>query len=82
MMQSDLAFFLAAAAVLILLVVVSRWLCCGSKAAAATKLPRAQRDPKLFAGLTRKPDCSACEQAAGLPPLWSAKLSRPSPHLR
>ena len=31
---------------------------------------RATRDPKPFAGLTRKPDCPACEQGAGALPRY------------
>ena len=68
MMQSNLASFLVAAVVLILLVVLTCWLWRGGKAApapAATRTPRARRDPKPFAGLTRRPDCPACEQGAG-----------------
>jgi hypothetical protein len=66
MMPSDLAFSLVAAVVLMLLVALSRWRWRGGKAVpAATKLPRAQRDPTPFAGLTQKPDCPACEQEVG-----------------
>jgi IS1 family transposase len=80
MMQSDLAFSLVAAVVLILLVALSRWLWRGGKAVpAATKLPRAQRAPKPFAGLTQKPDCPACEQEAGGHPL--AAPSAPPPRM-
>jgi hypothetical protein len=69
MMQSDLAFSLVVGVVLILLVVLSRWLCRGGKTApTATKTPRVKRGPKPFAGLTRKPDCPACEQEAGFHP--------------
>src|SRR5512132_1903518 len=69
MMQSDLAFSLVVDVVLILLVVLSHWLWRGGKAtAAATKPPRAKRAPKPFAGLTRRPDCPACEQGAGAHP--------------
>jgi hypothetical protein len=79
MMQSDLAFSLVAAVVLMLLVALSRWLWRGGKAVpAATKLPRAQRDPKPFAGLTQKPDCPACEQEAGVH-LWRRRPARPHP---
>src|SRR5215471_10274987 len=68
MMQPDLAFYLVTSVVLILLVVLTCWLWRGGKAApapAATRTPRATRDPKPFAGLTRKPWCEACEQGAG-----------------
>ena len=78
MMQSDLAFSLVAAVVLILLVALSRWLWRGGKAvSAATKLPRAKHDPKPFAGLTRKPDCPACEQEAGVHPSAAAPSAPP-----
>jgi IS1 family transposase len=76
MMRSDLAFSLIVGVVLILLVVLTRWLWRGGKAApAATDMPRARRDAKPFAGLTRKPECELCEQqgrsyprAPGAPP--------------
>jgi hypothetical protein len=62
-MQPDLPCSLVTGVVLILLVVLTRWLWRGGKAApAATKTPRARRDPKPFAGLTRKPDCELCAQ--------------------
>jgi IS1 family transposase/transposase-like protein len=69
MMRSDLAFSLVVGAILILLVVLSRQLCRGGKATpVAAKPPRATRDPKPFAGFTRKPDCPICEQdVASLP---------------
>jgi transposase-like protein/IS1 family transposase len=80
MMQSDLALSLVADVVLILLVVLSHWLWrSGKAAAAATKTPRAKRDPKPFAGLIRKPDCPACAQEAGLHP--SAAPSAPPPRM-
>ena len=64
-MQSDLACFLVAAVLFLLLVVVSRWLGRAGKASpAAVKPPRAKRASKLFAGLTHRPDCEACEQQA------------------
>src|SRR5688572_14080440 len=76
MMQPDLAFSLIMGVVLLLLVVLTRWLWRGGRAApAATNTPRASRDPKPFAGLTRKPECELCEQqgrshprAPGAPP--------------
>jgi len=75
-MQPDLPFSLVTDVVLILLVVLTRWLWRGGKAApAATNTPRAKRDPKPFAGLTRKPECALCAQqvrsqpqAPGAPP--------------
>ena len=36
---------------------------------------RHSREPKPFAGLTRKPDCSACEQEAGVQPSASAPVN-------
>jgi transposase-like protein len=78
MMLSDLAFYLVVGAALMLLVVLSRWRCRGSKATAVvTKPPRAKRDPKPFAGPTRKPDCPVCEQAAGVQPSASAPNAPP-----
>jgi len=78
MMPSDLAFSLVAAVVLMLSVALSRWLWRGGKAApAATKLPRAQRAPKPFAGLTQKPDCPTCEQEAGGHPSAAAPSAPP-----
>jgi len=50
-----------------LLVALSRRRCrSGKTTPAATQPPRATRDPKPFAGFTRKPDCSACEQEAAM----------------
>jgi IS1 family transposase/transposase-like protein len=64
--------------VLILLVVLSRRLCrSGTATPAATKPPRATREPKPFAGFTRKPDCPACEQEARLQPSASAPNAPP-----
>jgi transposase-like protein len=80
MMPSDLAFSLVVDVVLILLVVLSHWLWRGGKAtAAATTPPRAKRAPKPFAGLTRRPDCPACEQGAGAHP--SAAPGAPPPRM-
>ena len=68
-MRSDPIVALIVGVVLIVLVVLSRRLCRrGKRTPAATKPPRATREPKPFAGLTRKPDCPACEQEAGLQP--------------
>jgi transposase-like protein/IS1 family transposase len=78
MMPSDLAFSLVTAVVLMLLVALSHWLWRGGKAVpAATKLPRAQRAPKPFAGLTQKPDCPACEQEARVHPSAAAPSAPP-----
>ena len=65
MMRSDLACALVVGVVLMLLVILSRRLSRGSKATpVAVKPPRTTRDPKPFAGFTRKPECPACEQEA------------------
>ena len=67
LMRSDPLCALVVGVVLMLLVVVSRRRCrSGKSISAATKPPRATHDPKPFAGFTRKPDCPACEQEAGL----------------
>ena len=76
MMRSDLAFYSFASILLILLYLWLRQLWRGGKTAPAVpKPPRLKRNPKSFAGLTRKPDCEACEQgvvshpqAPGAPP--------------
>jgi hypothetical protein len=69
MMRSDLACALVVGVLLMLLVVLSRRLCRGGTTTpVATKPPRAIRDPKPFAGFTRKPDCPICEQDAASPP--------------
>jgi hypothetical protein len=81
MMRSDLVFTLVVGVVLILLVALSRRLYRGDKATSVvTKPPRAKRDPKPFAGLTRKPDCPVCEQEAGVQPSSSAP-NAPPPHM-
>ena len=78
MMPSDLAFSLVVAVILMLLVALSRWLWRGGKAVpAAVKPPRATREPKPFAGFTRKPDCPVCEQEAGVQPSASAPHAPP-----
>jgi hypothetical protein len=69
MMPSDLALALVVSVVLMLLVVLSRRLYRGGQATPlAAKSPRAKRDPKPFAGFTRKPVCPACEQDAASHP--------------
>jgi hypothetical protein len=78
MRRSDLVFALVVGVLLILLVILSRWLCHGGKATpAVAKLPRAKRDPKPFSGLTRTPDCPACEQEAEGQPSASAPHAPP-----
>jgi hypothetical protein len=79
MMRSDLAFSLVVGVLLMLLVVLSRRLCrSGKTTPAATKPPRAKRDPKPFAGLTCKPDCPVCKQKAEAYPSAAAPNA---PHL-
>src|SRR5262245_52963863 len=69
MMRSDLVFALVVGVALILLVILSRRLSRGDKVTpVVTQPPRAKRDPKPFAGLTRQPDCPACEQGSGVHP--------------
>jgi hypothetical protein len=78
MMRSNLVCALVVGVVFILLVVLSRWRCRGAQATpVVTKPSRAKRDPKPFAGLTRKPDCPACEQEAGGQPSASAPNTPP-----
>jgi IS1 family transposase/transposase-like protein len=78
MMRSDLAFALVVGVLLMLLVILSRRLCrSGQTTPAATKPPRAKRDPKPFAGLTRKPECPVCEHDAGGEPSASAPHAPP-----
>jgi transposase-like protein len=77
-MRSDPIFAFAVGVVLIVLVVFSHWLGHRGKATpAATKPPRATREPKPFAGFTRKPECPACEQETGLQPSASAPHAPP-----
>lgn len=70
-MRSDLALYLVAIVLLILPILLSRWLWRGGKTApAATKPTRIKREPKPFAGWTRKPECALCEPGvAGHPPM-------------
>ena len=75
-MRSDLAFYLVAGVLLILLLILLRCLWrMGKTAPVAPKPARAKRDPKPFAGYTRKPECELCNpgmdshpQAPGAPP--------------
>ena len=78
MMRSDPLCALVVGIVLMLLVVWSRRLCRrGTSIPAATKLPKATRDPKPFAGLTHKPACPACEQEAEMQPSAAAPPAPP-----
>jgi IS1 family transposase len=75
-MRSDLGFYPFACVLFILLcLLLCRLWRCGKTTPSVRKPPRPKRDPKSFAGLTRKPDCEACEQqirsqppAPGVPP--------------
>jgi hypothetical protein len=78
MMRSDLACALVVGVFFWLLVVLACRLCRGGQATpAGTTLPRALRDPKPFAGLTRKPACPACAQEAGMPSSAAAPHASP-----
>src|SRR5262245_61893952 len=78
MMRCDPICALVVGVVLMLLVVLARRRCrSGKSLPAATKPPRATREPKPFAGFTRKPDCPACAQEAGLQPSASAPNAPP-----
>jgi IS1 family transposase len=76
MMRSDLAFYVFAGVFLGFLFLLFLWLGRGVQAIRPTsRPPRPKRDPKPFAGLTRKPHCALCEQqvrsqpqAPGTPP--------------
>lgn len=61
MMRSDLVLYLLTGVSLILLVLLTHWPWHRSKTATATTTPRSKREPKPFAGHTRKPDCELCE---------------------
>src|SRR5919205_1202207 len=77
-MRSDPRCALVVGIVLMLLVALSRQLCrSGKSTPAATKPPRATREPQPFAGLTRKPDCPLCELEAGVQPSASAPHAPP-----
>jgi hypothetical protein len=78
MRRSDPLCALIVGVVLIVGLVLSRRLRRrGKSTPTATKPPRATRAPKPFAGLTRKSECPACEQAAGLQPAVSAPHAPP-----
>jgi IS1 family transposase len=80
-MRFDPICALVVGVVLVLLVVLSRRLCRSGKATpAVTKPPSATRDPKPFAGFTRKPECPACEQEAGVQ-LSAAAPNAPPPRM-
>jgi IS1 family transposase/transposase-like protein len=80
MMRSDLAVYPFVCVLLILLMLVFRQLWQSIKATpAALKPPRPKRDPKPFAGFTRKPECAACEQGGGA---HSRVSGAPPPRMR
>ena len=60
-MRSDLTLYLVTGIFLILLVVLTHWCWSRSKMALTTPKPtRRKREPKPFAGYTRKPECELC----------------------
>jgi hypothetical protein len=62
-MPSNLDFYPFTGVVLILLALLFYRVWQGGRSApAGLKLPRRKPEPKLFGGLTRKPDCEACAQ--------------------
>jgi IS1 family transposase len=63
-MLSDLGFYPFAGVLFILLLclLLCRLWRCGNTTPSVRKPPRPKREPKPFAGLTRKPGCEACEQ--------------------
>ena len=76
MMQSDQTVYLIAGGLLILLVFLRlRPWSDGKTTAATPKPPRAKREPKLFAGYTRKPECELCEQGVAPQPPMPGSLT-------
>ena len=64
-MRFDLTFSpFAYVLVMLLALLFCRFWPSGTSAPAGAKPPKRQRERKPFAGLTRKPDCEACEQQA------------------
>lgn len=65
MIRSDLAFYLVTSVWLVLLVFLTRlcWRRC-QIGPATPKPTRCKREPKPFAGYTRKPECDLCEQGS------------------
>jgi IS1 family transposase/transposase-like protein len=76
MMRSDLVVYLVVGVLLILLILLPHWLWHRRKTTPTTPKPiRTKREPKPFAGYTRKPECECCDsdmdshpQAPGAPP--------------
>jgi hypothetical protein len=63
MMRSDLAVYLVVSIFLTLLMLLPRWRWRrGQTAPAVPKRTRVKREPKPFAGYTRKPECELCDQ--------------------
>jgi hypothetical protein len=78
-MRFELTFYLFAWVLLSLLAL----LCCrfwqgGRRAPAVPKPPKGKREPKPFAGYTRKPECEWCEQPVQVPP---RAPGAPPPHM-
>jgi hypothetical protein len=68
-MPSDPVFYLYACVFLILLCLpFCRFWPGGNPPPAVPKPPRRKREPKPFAGYTRKPECEWCKQPVQLPP--------------
>jgi transposase-like protein/IS1 family transposase len=67
MRQSDLVFYVVTGVFLLLLLLLTRWRWRRRQTATATP-PRPKREPKPFAGYTRRPDCELCEQGMEPPP--------------
>jgi hypothetical protein len=62
-MPSDLGFYpLACVLYILLCLLLCRLWRGGNTTSSGRKPPRPTREPKPFAGLTRKPDCEACAQ--------------------
>jgi len=79
MMPSDLVFYLYTCIFFILLCLLfCRFWQGGQRALAVPKPPKGKRDPKPFAGYTRKPECAWCEQQIQVPPYTPGA---PPPHM-
>src|SRR5215831_11595192 len=79
MMQPDLTFYPLAWIFLILVILLFCRLWRGGKlTSAAPKPPGVKREPKPFAGFTRRPDCDLCQQQVRSQPLAS---SAPPPRM-
>jgi hypothetical protein len=79
-MRFDLIFYLFVWALLILLMLlILRFWRVDKLSPAAPKPPRRKREPKPFAGYSRKPECELCEQGAeDRPPVPAALPPRMS----